>query len=93
MAFPIHIDKISIGLPILYFNGVSLSHKVVFILANSVDPDEMQYHAAIHLGLHCLSEYKFMVFLLIRACTCMPDSLNVFIVVNPLKMLRDSSNA
>ena len=27
---------------------------VVLILANSVDPDEMQHYAAFHLGLHCL---------------------------------------
>ena len=33
---------------------VSLSLKVVLILANSADPDEMQHYAAFHLGLHCL---------------------------------------
>ena len=27
---------------------------VVLIIANSVDPDEMQHYAAFHLGLHCL---------------------------------------
>ena len=31
-----------------------LSLKIVFILANSVYPDEMPHHAAFHLGLHCL---------------------------------------
>ena len=25
-----------------------------FVLANSVDPDEMPHHAAFHQGLHCL---------------------------------------
>ena len=28
---------------------------VVLIIANSVDPDEMQHYAAFHLGLHCKS--------------------------------------
>ena len=31
--------------------------KVVLILANSADPDEMQHYAAFHLGLHCLPSY------------------------------------
>ena len=46
-----HIDTISMGLPIVYFKGhmynflnydVFLSLKVVLILANSADSDEMQ---------------------------------------------------
>ena len=49
MDFPIHIDVICIGLPILYFKGsqvkfsyaVFLSLKGVLILANSADPGEM----------------------------------------------------
>ena len=65
MDFPIHIDTISIGLPILYVkgsqigffnNGVFQSLKVNLILANSADPDEMQHHAAFHLGLQCLPQ-------------------------------------
>ena len=28
---------------------------------NSEDPDEMQHHAAFHLGFHCLLEYSFRV--------------------------------
>ena len=36
-----------------------LSLKVVFVLANSVDPDEMLHYAANHLGLHFLSKYAF----------------------------------
>ena len=31
-----------------------MSLKVVLILANSADPDEMQQYAAVHLGLNCL---------------------------------------
>ena len=63
MDFPILIDTISMGLPIVYFKGsqeeflnydVFMSLKVVLILANSTDPDEMQHYAAFHLGLHCL---------------------------------------
>ena len=43
--------------------GVSWSLKVVLIIANSVDPDEMQHYAAFHLGLHCLPKYPFRGFL------------------------------
>ena len=35
------------------------SLKIVFVLANSVDLDEMPHYAAFHLGLHCLSKYAF----------------------------------
>ena len=38
---------------------VFLSLKVVFILANSADTDEMQHFAAFHMGLHCLPKYLF----------------------------------
>ena len=57
MDFHICIDTISMGLPIVknFLNyDVFLSLKIVLILANSADPDEMQYYAAFHLGLHCL---------------------------------------
>ena len=33
--------------------------KSVFILANSVDPDEMPHFAASHLGLCCLYMFPF----------------------------------
>ena len=71
MGFPIHIYKLSMELPILYFKGshvvdsnhnVFLSLKVVFIIANSADFDEMQHHAAFHRGLHCLPKYHFRGF-------------------------------
>ena len=64
MDFPIHIDAISIKLPIVYFKGsqvVFLCLKVILILAKSADPDEMQHYAAFHLGLHCLPNYPFRV--------------------------------
>ena len=42
-------------------------HSILCILmdssfTNSVDPDEMQHYAALHLGLHCLHKYSFMEF-------------------------------
>ena len=33
--------------------------RFVLVLANSADPDEKQYNAAFHLGLHCLPMYPF----------------------------------
>ena len=66
MDIPIHIDTISMGLPILYFKGSQeevskfsciFFPDVVLILANSADPNEKQHHAAFHLGLHCLPKY------------------------------------
>ena len=45
----------------LKFNiHIHLSLKIVFILANSADPDEMLPYAAVHLGLHCLPKYLFL---------------------------------
>ena len=32
---------------------------MVFILANSADPDKMPHYVAFYLGLHCLSKYLF----------------------------------
>ena len=71
MGFPMHVDRISVELPILYFKGSQnfpwdiinydalLSLNIVFIFANSADPDEMLHYAAFHLGLHCLPKYLF----------------------------------
>ena len=33
--------------------------KIVFVLANSVNRDEMPLYAAFHLGLRCLPKYMF----------------------------------
>ena len=56
-------------LSILYIKGVTdqnflnfkyiSSLKIVFILANSADPDEMSHHVVFHLGVHCLPKYLF----------------------------------
>ena len=35
-----------------------LSLKIVFILTNSADPDEMLDYAAFHLGLYCLPKHS-----------------------------------
>ena len=71
MGFSIHFDTISKELPIVHFKGSNeeffkcyvivyfVSLNVVLILANNVDPDEMQHYAAFHLGLHCLRKYPF----------------------------------
>ena len=34
-----------------------LSLKIVLVLANSIDPDEMPHHAAFHLGRHFISVF------------------------------------
>ena len=49
------------GLNFLNYN-VLLSLRVVLILANSADPDEMQLYAAFHLGIPCLLNYPFRGF-------------------------------
>ena len=52
---------ISRGLRLLFSkNIVFFCLKIFFTFTNSVDPDEMQHHAAFHLGLHCL-KYSFRV--------------------------------
>ena len=36
--------------------------EIFLTFTNSVDPDEMQYHATFHLDLHCLQKYSFRGF-------------------------------
>ena len=43
-------------------HDVCQSLKVVLILANSADPDEMQHHAAFHLDRYCLPKDPFRGF-------------------------------
>ena len=59
MDFPIHIDTISMGLPIVSLKGsqvefsnldLYLSLKVILIVANSADRGEMQHYPAFHLA-------------------------------------------
>ena len=70
MDFPIRTEAISMGLSIWTLRGHRLiflnydeflSLKVVLILTNSADPDEMQHYAAFHLDLHCLTKNPFRV--------------------------------
>ena len=59
------------GLSIMYFKESQVEYsklwlflylKVLFILANSADPYEMQHFAAFHMDLHCLPTYPFRGF-------------------------------
>ena len=68
MDCPIHIDTISMELSILQFKGLRVKifvkrcisvPEIVFILANSADPDEMAPYVAFHVGLHCLPKFLF----------------------------------
>ena len=61
MSFTKHVVTISMGLPIVYFEGYNLLNysiflplKIVLILANSADPDEKQHSAAFQMCLNCL---------------------------------------
>ena len=54
--YPLYILR---GQMLEFPNYAFLSPKIVFILANSVDPDEMLQNAAFHLGLHCLPSNLF----------------------------------
>ena len=53
---------ISRGHSLYNFKLFLFSLKIVLVLANSADPDEMRYYAAFHLDLHCLPKYLFRGF-------------------------------
>ena len=68
MDFPIQVNTMRMRLSVIYLKGsqVKLSKiinyelqslKILFILANSEDSDEMPRIAAFHLGPHCLQKY------------------------------------
>ena len=65
MDFSLHIDKISLGLSILYFKGLQvevsklLCYEFFKFLANSADLDGMQHY---NLGLPCLPKHTFRGF-------------------------------
>ena len=44
---------------ILLIHVVNFKTNIFYTFSNSVDPNEMQHHAAFHLGLHCLQKYLF----------------------------------
>ena len=45
----------------VYNKAKILSLFIIFVLTNSVDPDEMSYYTAFHLGLHCLQKYVISI--------------------------------
>ena len=56
------LGTINLQLSIVYIEGsqvIIAIKQLVFVLANTVDPDEMPHDAAFHLGLHCLPKYAF----------------------------------
>ena len=59
----IHIDTQSMDMAAFLNYDAFLSLNIVFILANSTDPDEMPHNAEFHHGLHCLPKYLFMLYL------------------------------
>ena len=72
--YPIINDTISMGYSLLYLRGhrsnflnydAFMSLKIVFILSNSTDSDEMAHYVhyvAFHLCLHCFPKYSFRGF-------------------------------
>ena len=48
---------------------VFFSMKSIFVLANSVDPNEMPHYAAFNLGLHCLQLYVQIIHVFIPLLT------------------------
>ena len=74
MEFYIELQTIKMGWSIVYIEGSQViisptppkncifSLKMDFVMANSVDPDEMPHDAAFHQGLHCLPKHLFRYF-------------------------------
>ena len=75
---------IKLGCSIVYIEGLQviisqkdiafLSLKIIFILANSVDPEEMLHNAGFHLDLHCLPSLHNLAFHL--GLHCLPSMHN-----------------
>ena len=63
------------GTPIISQKDIAfLSLKIVFILANRLDLDEMLHNAAFHLDLHCLPKMHNLAFHL--GLHCLPSMHN-----------------
>ena len=62
------------------------SMRIVHILANSAEPDEMLCYAAFHLGLHCLPAYLFRHFQCTQGLATWPVLRNThaFIILTPV---------
>ena len=71
MDFSIKFDPVTSGWFIVFFEWSQVKTLKIYkflsvridVFANSADPDEMLNYAAFHLGLHCLQNYLFRVFL------------------------------
>ena len=61
MDYPILIQYVELSiLPVkIYISLLFLCLKIVFIVVNNADPDEMLPYVAFHQGLHCLPKYLF----------------------------------
>ena len=85
MDFPILVVSIS-NCPLFTLNGLNydvfLSPKVVFILENITDHDEMEHHAAFHLRFHCLPKYPF------KGSSTNKVNLDLWVLYTPLPLLR-----
>ena len=61
MKYSINDDEITLGLSIVYIEGIhdikiskNIGYLSMTIDSDSAGPDKMQHNTAIHLGLHCL---------------------------------------
>ena len=71
MECSIKFDTVMLGWSIVFIERLHaifpknikfLSLKIIFVLANSADPDKMPHYAAFHQGLHSLPKYPFRGF-------------------------------
>ena len=63
-------------------NIVFLSLTIIFVLANSEDPDEMPHFAAFHLGLQYLSKYLFRGFLSTKGSYTVFNESTLFLILS-----------
>ena len=71
------------GSQVVFLNyDVFLPLKVVLVLSNSADPNEMQHYAAFHLGLHSLPNNTFKGFTVYKALFSVCKKLNFFYIGN-----------
>ena len=72
--------------PLFTLNGLNydvfLSPKVVLILENITDHDEMQHYAAFHLRFHCLPKYPF------KGSNINKVNLDLWVLYTPLPLVR-----
>ena len=55
----VHCSYLGVSVWYIFFKKYCIPIlKIFFTFTNSADPDEMQFYAAFHLGLHCLQKYS-----------------------------------